>query len=111
MPKELNEKWKDMSKKQLKRRIRELEAENETLRLLAVSTYPIYIYLYRDIPYNPYLLPYRFQPAPIYDWSPTWVGAGTTEIIGDVQVYGKPWIASGTSVADSSNVDCRDWMV
>lgn len=98
-----------MSKKQLKKRIKELEAENLMLRTMAAISYPVYIYLYRDIPYNPYWQPYRLPtPGWYVDYANpqvTWISGGTS----DVTTAHTPWIASGVSVADGSSVSCNDW--
>jgi len=76
-----------MKKKELKQRIKELEAENLLLRTMAMQ--PIYIYLYRQLPYNPwweYFLPqpYRLlQPiGPVtYEPNTTWGKSGGTQTI------------------------------
>ena len=69
-----------MSKKKLKKRIQELEAENLLLRTMQWN--PIYIYLYRDMPYNPYWIPYqpyRYLPTPGWEIEPSRTFPYTTQ--------------------------------
>ena len=97
------------TKKELQKRIEELELKVAILEATQIAMYPVYVYLYRDVPYNPYWQPYRYVP----DWTwrdpITWLQVtcigGTTEILGDWKVYGttQPAIsAGGTSVTSYS---------
>jgi hypothetical protein len=96
-----------MKKKELKARIKELEIENTILhtQLKAVS-YPVYIYLYRYLPYNPYWYDYTYP----MDWR---VEPSTTWTISGGSTSTQPPILYDTTAIDYSvnNTDGTGYMV
>ncbi len=59
-------------KKKLEAIIEELELENAVLKMERYMYFiPVYIYLYKDVPYNPQLEPYKITGE--YKPSTTWI--------------------------------------
>lgn len=98
-----------MSKKKLKARIKELEAENLVLRVMALN--PVYIYLYAPLPYNPYWQPYV---APVIgpvtcepDW--TWRPEQDTWVSGDTMDWTPPYEIGSGSIGSDPNTNYKVW--
>ena len=93
-----------MSKKQLKKRIKELEAENLILRIMASS--PVYIYLYSRLPYRHYWQPYRWHPIGPVTCEPIWkIADNSNWYVGDTGAITETRIAG-----DTTNIGV-DWAI